>query len=142
MKVRNGFVSNSSTSSFCIVGRTLADGEKLDPKRNYAAIGKQLDGGAEVFDLTKDMVKLLNEADNIKWAEDNDLEIYEVAGADYDDGSCFISIKQMEAILKDCKARGLDGVAVRYGECDQNQRIEDVKAFKRIYIDGIEDGAE
>lgn len=138
MKIRTGFVSNSSTSSFCVIGRAIADGEKLDPERRYVAVGRQLENGPEVLDLTAAHIKLLNKDDHMRWAEDNELEVYEVTDGEYDDNSAFISIEEMERIIKDCKARGLEGVTVRHGECDQNVECDDIETFKKIYIEGID----
>lgn len=38
MKIRNGFVSNSSSSSFCILGATFSEGEVVERLKNKPCV--------------------------------------------------------------------------------------------------------
>jgi len=62
MKIRNGFVSNSSSSSFVIIGKRLsakeAD-EKLSSGNSITVRGKTLSDGYDVFTLIPEMRMLI-----------------------------------------------------------------------------------
>lgn len=81
MKTREGFVSNSSTSSFCIYGVEVESPDFSDPKllstlRELVA----LTGDEEVFSLEEDeRAELLADDEKlIEWAEDEPYETMEV----------------------------------------------------------------
>lgn len=57
MKIRNGFVSNSSSSSFIIYGEKINSNIKFDKKYEYYAVGRNLGDGEDVF-LIDDFVML------------------------------------------------------------------------------------
>lgn len=68
MKIRNGFVSNSSSSSFVLVGQyvgNIIDKEGFDLSRldfnhkNYVCFGGSLSDAEDVMDLTKEMAKYI-----------------------------------------------------------------------------------
>lgn len=67
MKVRTGFVSNSSSSSFVVVGNALTWAEALEGGENLYAIGEWLSDGQDIFKLTPevlDVVRARGEPEN------------------------------------------------------------------------------
>lgn len=62
MKIRNGFVSNSSSSSFVLVGKEVCP-QEIDPSKlnQYKVIGTYLDEGLDVFDISHDVYKIMKD---------------------------------------------------------------------------------
>jgi len=77
MKQRNGFVSNSSSSSFVLIG-TKVDVEKIDPKNlkeseSYVAIAHDgFEYGTGIFNLNTEMIDYIKLALN---SEDDEYEV-------------------------------------------------------------------
>ena len=69
MKIRTGYVSNSSSSSFVLFGYKVKD--NLHPDIKHMAIGQYLCEGLDVFELSPEMIELVN-AGQVS----NDLRIY------------------------------------------------------------------
>lgn len=79
MKTRCGFVSNSSSSSFCVVGkRVKLEDVDLSSDRQYSVIGKQLYDGIDLFELTEELLPL------VKLSCYDGFQVYEVVEWAYD----------------------------------------------------------
>ena len=134
MKTRNGFVSNSSSSSFVIIYRPVKVTEKLDKKYNYVGFGKSFDGGIDMFELTSEMVDLLNKDDNRMWSDDLELSVGEIVC--WAEDSMDLT-DELLVYMQQVKSRGK--VVAEGGECDQNS-TDNIKDFKERYIDGDGEG--
>jgi hypothetical protein len=64
MKIRNGFVSNSSSSSFMILGDNLGHRAPDKFESDIWVVGTDLGEGSDVFPLTKEMFNYLIEHKN------------------------------------------------------------------------------
>ena len=76
MKVRLGFVSNSSSSSFAILCRSM-DFDKIENLKNISVVGDYFEEGEDYFPLTKEIFDYMKEHKddvNLKF----DFEFYEV----------------------------------------------------------------
>lgn len=130
MRQRQGFVSNSSSCNFVVIYRPVSVKEKLDKKYDYVAFGQAFDGGVDMFNLTHEMIDLLNKDDNRLWADDLELTVGELI----EWAEC--SIDLTEPLLKhiaEVKARG--DIVVKGGEHDQNS-TDDIEDFRQRYITG------
>jgi len=60
MKIRSGFVSNSSSSSFCFVGREVScdEANKLIDKEDLYIYGKDLSDAKDIMIATKELLEL------------------------------------------------------------------------------------
>jgi len=79
MKIRNGFVSNSSSSSFCVFGVNIGDDEKVKKfLKNVVKIDieDQKEQGCE-HDFNRDKNKFCPECGNTAWEESDYFDAYE-----------------------------------------------------------------
>ena len=79
MKIRNGFVSNSSSSSFCVFGVNIGDEGKVKKfLKNVVQINveDQREQGCE-HDFNRDKNKFCPECGNTAWEEDEYFDVSE-----------------------------------------------------------------
>jgi len=79
MKIRNGFVSNSSSSSFIIYGNEVSLSEVKIGKHEYCAIGREMNEGSDVIDIDSyemlHALRLANKEYNIRVFEVSKSEV-------------------------------------------------------------------
>ena len=80
MKIRTDFVTNSSSSSFILIGNSVELGKINITDGNYIAIGEYLGDGIDVIDLNQEIYDyiLANEMLIKLNSEDSDFEFYRV----------------------------------------------------------------
>ncbi len=87
MKVRSGFVSNSSSSSFVVIGEHIEFSDltkEIVENKNIMGFGKWLESGMDVFNLCVQVYDLLKE--NPKLLDEVGFDFYEVYKASENGG--------------------------------------------------------
>ena len=136
MKIRAGFVSNSSSSSYVVIYRHILDDEPLNSKINYIAFGDQFDGGIDFIAISSEMLDLLNKADNRSIAvNDNGLILGELIMMT--SGGTELTNEELNVMLK-CKDSG--GHIIIFGDLIDHNCTDNVADFEYRYINGEENG--
>ena len=145
MKERNGWVSNSSSSSFCFIGYDIPKGEKLNPKHTYYiridhAIFEGESGIRWIVVSPKEDSKFADWFNTkgkkylVDKLEDPDITVYRVIK---DTGS-----EDCRDILSKDDIKKLSEVdvelTIHYGECDQHF-ICDHKDLEEEISDNLDD---
>jgi len=130
MKRREGFVSNSSSTSFCLIGRPVPTTEKLTDKLAYIGIGDGNGDGAEIIFIDDGMRNLIN----IHRVDlDSRIDIYEVSEFGME-GTIEVDWKELDDFRKIWP-----DTTIQYGDCSQNT-CDDVDQFIENYIEEAVNG--
>lgn len=124
MKIRSGFVSNSSSSSFAIAGIYIGNFNNIDKiifdkTKTYIMLGNYLEEGKDIIYLNEKLIKFfIDNKDNIN-VEDGD--IYLLLDIAYDD--------EFELNIAELITAGYTKIKIINGTADQNSSgsIEDIK---------------
>ena len=124
MKIRSGFVSNSSSSSFAIAGIYIGNFNNIDKiifdnTKTYIMLCNYLEEGKDIIYLNEKLIKFfIDNKDNIN-VEDGD--IYLLLDIAYDD--------EFELNIAELITAGYTKIKIINGTADQNssRSIEDIK---------------
>jgi len=132
MKIRTGFVSNSSSSSFVAICKRVSPEEAEKSKSDiYLRANDLCDGGYYLFDIGENFIKFIKENPDLVEGE---VELFEMFKIAHDD--CEISLEDIKDIPK--------GAIIMGGECTIHSypdTEEGIDEFKR-YVLNIEDNDE
>lgn len=129
MKIRSGFVSNSSSSSFAIAGIYIGNFNNIDKiifdnTKTYIMLGNYLEEGKDIIYLNEKLIKFfIDNKDNIN-VEDGD--IYLLLDIAYDD--------EFELNIADLITAGYTKIKIINGTADQNSS-ESIEDIKRNYME-------
>ena len=118
MKIRNGFVSNSSSSSFCLVGIRVGNVKDIDKiaflsGQKYVMIGNYLYDGIDLIELNESFIEWFSQNKDDSDFSIEDGNIYDVIKISYYEG-------EMEFNLAEAYNRGYNNVVIVSGTCDEN----------------------
>lgn len=121
MKVRCGFVSNSSSSSFVLIGKEI-DWKDADKYEKVWFIGDYLCDGKEAFEIDDQFRK------RYKDKEFKDCEFFSVVKTGSEDLDEIFTQSEINALTTDC--------VIKCFECDYSSNYEyDIEQFEETYID-------
>lgn len=121
MKIRQGFVSNSSSSSFVIIGKEI-DWKDADKHENVWFIGNYLCDGKEAFEIDDQF------RTKYKNREFKDCEFFSVVKTGSEDLDEAFTQSEINSITTDC--------VIRCFECDYSTDYEyNIDQFEENYLE-------